>query len=195
MSRNDLGTDLKTAFDADVLMPINLCALHFPHGIYRVWTGYGDLYYNNDTYLGVGTFGGVSEIKESTDLAADGVRFTLSGVPTDLLSVVLSERYNGRKIRLWTGAYANGEIVGSAYLVFSGRMDVATIADGAETGTIEMTAESRLVDFERPRETRYTDEEQRRLQAGDTALQHVAKLQNGSVPWGATGKESPLLRP
>ena len=53
-----------------------------------------------------------------------------------------------------------------------------------EKATITLTGESRLIDFFRPRISRYTDAEQQALYPGDLGLQYVNDLQEASVPWG-----------
>jgi hypothetical protein len=47
-----------------------------------------------------------------------------------------------------------------------------------------MTAESRLMDFKRVREIRYTDEEQQNLFSGDVGLEFVNDIQEKPIFWG-----------
>jgi hypothetical protein len=78
--------------------------------------------------------------------------------------------------------------VADPYLVFDGRMDVMTIEDAGETANISLSAESRLIDLERARVRRYTNNDQQNQFAGDTSLRFVADLQDKEIAWGS-GKD------
>jgi hypothetical protein len=161
----DLTAGMTSAIVAPVVAPVFLFFADFPSGAVRAWTGFGNLTFDGDTYIGVGDFGGVERVDESTDLRANGCRFTLSGIPSSLLSAALSDDYQGRTCSLFLGVLdlSSGALIADPYQVFSGRMDVMTIEDGADTASIGLDAENRLIDLYRPRETRYTNEEQQTL--------------------------------
>jgi len=110
----------------------------------------------------------------------------LSGVPTANVSLALTEDYQGRECAILFGALSPtaGTLISSPVTVFSGRMDVMQVSDDGQTAEIIMTAESRLMDFKRPREVRYTDEEQQNLFAGDLGLEFVNDIQEKAIYWG-----------
>jgi hypothetical protein len=182
----DLTTAMSNAITAQTVAPVFLFYADFPSGAVRAWTGYGDLTYDAQTWLGVGDFGGVERVEESTDLRANGCRFTLTGIPSSLVSAALADAYQGRACALLLGAInlSSGALISAPYQVFAGRMDVISIEDGADTASIGLDAENRLIDLFRSRETRYTDEEQRTLFAGDLGLEYVAGLQEKPIDWG-----------
>ncbi|MFZ8993149.1 MAG: hypothetical protein ACO20L_10805, partial [Candidatus Puniceispirillaceae bacterium] len=64
------------------------------------------------------------------------------------------------------------------------RMDVMTIAEEGETCTITLTAESRLIDLERPRLRRWTSEDQKSLDATDKGFEFINSLQEATIKWG-----------
>ena len=67
-------------------------------------------------------------------------------------------------------------------------MDVMTIEDAGDTANISLSAESRLIDLERARVRRYTNNDQQNQFAGDTSLRFVADLQDKEIAWGS-GKD------
>ena len=71
--------------------------------------------------------------------------------------------------------------------VFSGYMDQMTIDEGVETCTIGLTLESRLIDLERPRNRRYTSENQKTRFPNDEAFDFVESLQGQRLAWGGSG--------
>lgn len=68
--------------------------------------------------------------------------------------------------------------------VFAGRMDTMRLQDTGETTTVTVSCESRLIDLERARERRYTDEDQKELYPDDRGFEYVADLQDKEVLWG-----------
>ena len=63
-------------------------------------------------------------------------------------------------------------------------MDTMVIADEAETASLSITLENRLVDFERARVRRYTSEDQKIDFPNDKGLEFVADLQEKEILWG-----------
>lgn len=184
MSRG-LTTDFKNAAAAGNLMPALLGHFDFSGGIVRVWTGIGDLSWGGNTYTGLGDLVGVSPITETNETRANGMRFSLNGIPSTLITRILAEGYRGRAAKLWLALFnSSGAIIADPMLVFSGRMDQCLLDDTGETATCTITAESRLVDLQRPRERRRTDEDQKSLFSGDRGLEYVAGLQDKEIVWG-----------
>jgi hypothetical protein len=67
-----------------------------------------------------------------------------------------------------------------------------SINDDGQNATIIMSAENRLVDFRRPREVRYTHEEQTNLHPGDLGLEFVTAIQEKQVYWGNAKLAAPV---
>jgi hypothetical protein len=189
MSITTAGRSLSASMVTEVttaqLAPVLLASLSFSTPVY-LWSGYGNLVYNSTTYLGLGTLGTISPLEETTDLAARGLTLRLSGVPTANVSLALTENYQGRECSIMFGALSPtaGTLIASPVTVFAGRMDVMQITDDGNTAEITMTAESKLMDFKRPREIRYTDEEQQQLFPGDVGLEFVNDIQEKAIYWG-----------
>ena len=189
MSITTAGRSLSASMVTEVttaqLAPVLLASLSFSTPVY-LWSGYGNLVYNSTTYLGLGTLGTISPLEETTDLAARGLTLRLSGVPTANVSLALTENYQGRECSIMFGALSPtaGTLIASPVTVFAGRMDVMQITDDGNTAEITMTAESKLMDFKRPREIRYTDEEQQQLFPGDVGLGFVNDIQEKAIYWG-----------
>jgi len=189
MSITTAGRSLSASMVTEVttaqLAPVLLASLSFSTPVY-LWSGYGNLVYNSTTYLGLGTLGTISPLEETTDLAARGLTLRLSGVPTANVALALTENYQGRECSIMFGALSPtaGTLIASPVTVFAGRMDVMQITDDGNTAEITMTAESKLMDFKRPREIRYTDEEQQQLFPGDVGLEFVNDIQEKAIYWG-----------
>ena len=187
-----LTNDMVTEVSASQLSPILLASLSFATPVH-IWTGYGTITVGSTAYLGIGTLGSISPVEETTDLAARGISMQLSGVPTAMLAVALTENYQGRECSVLFGALqASGALVSSPVTIFSGRMDVMSINDDGQNATIGMTAENKLVDFRRPREVRYTDQEQKNLFPSDKGLEFVTAIQEKQIYWGNAKLVAPI---
>ena len=153
----------------------------FDSGTVRLWTGFGEIVIDGNTYIGAGNLISVSEIHEGAEIEARGARIGLNGIPAELLGLALNEPYQGRELRIHVGTLDNGT---QAHMLFRGRMDTMTLQDSGETASINVTVENRLVDLERSRIRRFTAEDQKALYPGDTGLDYVAAIQGKPLTWG-----------
>lgn len=180
-----LTSGMITEVSADQLGVLVFVELMFSTPV-RLWSGYGDISYGGETYQGIGTFGSISRIQETTDLAARGISLQLSGVPSEYIALALLEPYRDRLCRIIFAARDSaGAVVSDPIAVFVGRMDLMSIEDDATQAVINVTVESRLMDFLRTREVRYTHEEQQRLHPGDRGLEFVTAIQERPLYWGS----------
>lgn len=185
MSR-DASAAYLAALQAQVTRPaIFFEGLFGTSGTLRLWSGLGPVTWNSASWTGAGTLLGVSEVDEPTDVVAAGFSVSLSGIPTDLVSMVINDVQQGDQGRIWIGLLdASGAIIVDPVLLASGRMDVPTITDDIDTCTIEVSYEGRLIDLQRAREWRYTHESQQQIYAGDRGFEYVASLQDKEIIWG-----------
>lgn len=180
---NRLNTDLSNRLGDSVVYPFFTVDLLFddPNKLY-FWSGIGDLSLDGNTYTGSGNLLAISELRESSDIAAYGATLSLSGIPTSLINLALEEPYQGRKAIVKFGLEHEGSLYSN--IVFSGEMDQMNINMGPDTCSISLEVESRLVDLDRARIRRYTDGDQKSRYPDDRAFEHVARLQSESLEWG-----------
>ena len=181
MSR-DLSTITLDNIEGGVVYPFFAVELLFDGAnTIRMWTGQGTLVLDNGTeWVGLGNLLDISAIEETAEMAVKGATITLSGVPSDLLSLALSEPYQGRVCNIYFGVV--GEL--AANQLFSGYMDQMNISDGGETSTIELMVENRLIDLERARVARFTSGYQKSLYPDDLGLDFIEDLQDKDIVWG-----------
>ena len=190
MSRT-LTTALGDALKAGTVHPIILVKIETKGPPVLVWTGRGDITFNGEVFKGIGYFGGISPIEESSDLTAFGIEFSLSGIPSNLVSLALEDIEHNRDWTIWLGAIDidSGELIADPYELDSGLTDVPSIHDTSATSTIKLTGEKKLITLNTSRERRYTSEDQKIDFPNDKGFDFVPGLQNKSVVWG---KDSPL---
>ena len=180
-----LPAALETEFDASELKPFYAVEIQFDSAPVYFWTGYGTLTADGKEWIGTGEILGISANTETTDLEAVGMTFSFNGLDASITAVPFVEPYQGRTIKLYVGALdADNQPVSALYQQFSGFMDVMTITEGNGSVSLEIQAENRLIDLQRPRKRLYTNEEQLSRYPGDTSLEVVASLQDKSLTWG-----------
>ena len=183
MSRS-LPSVITNALDDDVVNPFFAVELDFDEADpLRLWTGVGILTFGGHDWTGAGTLLGISAIEETTETAARGADITITGLPSEVLSLALSTPYQGRTCKIYFGVSST-----SMTEIFCGYMDEMNIAEGADTGSIQVKVENKLIDLERARVSRYTAEYQRsRNIAGastDAGFDFVATMQDQKLAWG-----------
>jgi len=199
---------IQSALEASEIQPLFAVQLMLDTQPLYFWTGLGDLTIDGITYVGTGQFLAISEMEETAEIAAKGAVITLSGIPSELLSLAISTPYQGRLCKILFGAInankqylkqENGDFVLTeaggridvtdgddtpAINLFTGYIDKMDIDEGPETSTIAMSIESRLIDLERPRIFRFSDQNQKTRYPTDKGLEFVEDLQDKQFNWG-----------
>jgi len=209
MSRT-LSTAVQEAIQQDVVYPFFAVELVFdvPNTL-RLWTGLGTLIYEGNEWFGTGNMLEVSTVEETMQIAASGLSLTLSGVPSEVVSLALQEPYQGRICNVYFGMFAYGALQqeDEAYIlmqdgakiglelretgvteIFTGYMDQMEITEDPETSTIRLSVENKLIDLERQRVARYTSEYQKSLYPLDRGLEFVESIQDLKLTWGRSAQ-------
>ena len=169
MARPNLPVGLTTAASAEHVPWFPLIKMEFDAGdggtLYIAGTDF-DVEYDGQDWISARGFGSMEAIVETPDEVA-GIKFTLAGVPEAVLAEALLVKYQGRPCTvLW--ACLDG---GTLYVdpsAWKGRLDVPEISRGKGSRSITVTAEHRLVDWQRSRRLLFNDADQRRVDPTDT---------------------------
>ena len=181
-----LTSGVNTAVQADTVKPILLAKIDTTGGLFRVWTGYGDVTFNSEIYLGIGDYGGVSEILETGELQANGIVLTISGASASNISLALTQIRQGKDATLFLGFIdiSTGVLIVDPYELFTGETDIPVINHGAETSSIGIQCENRMITLNNPRVRRYTPEDQKIDDPVDEGFDFVAALQDAQIEFG-----------
>lgn len=172
----------------------------------RLWTGHGELVYEGVSYFGTGSILTVDTVEETTEISAKGATLTLSSVPSEILSLALTEPYQGRKCNIYFGMLSKNsklETESSFYIlledgskillesqetgltqVFSGYMDQMDIEESPDGSVLQLKVENKLIDLERTRVARFTSGYQKSKFPSDKGLDFVEDLQKKEIFWG-----------
>ena len=205
MSR-DLSVNTIENISENVVYPFFATELRFDGNIVRMWTGQGTLVLADGTeWVGLGQLLNISSIEETSEMSVKGASISLSGIPSELLSLALSEPYQGRIAKIYFGTFQQGSILQetSDYILlqdgsrinleststgfnelFSGYMDQMNIEEAGDTSKIKMMVENKLIDLERARVARFTSGYQKSVYPGDLGLDFIEDLQDKKISWG-----------
>lgn len=142
-----------------------------------------DLTLNGTTYYGTKGLGKIEPVRE-TPAEVGAIKFTLSGVPSTSIALVLTEPVQGKLVNIKLAIFdvATNQVL-DVRTRWSGRLDVMTIDDGGSTGVLTVTAEHAGIDLTRPGNSFYTDAEQQRLNPGDLAFQFLNDQVEQRIVW------------
>lgn len=185
MSTRIMTAEFAAALASGRLRPALLFEGEFATGVVRVWTGLEPVTWDGKEFTGLGILLGFGTFEETEKVEAAGTSVTLSGVSPELVSVAINEAQQGLPGRVWLALLTEDrEIIADPVQAVTARLDVPTLDEGANTCSITITYENRLIDLTRAREWRYTHESQQVLAPGDMAFEYVATIQEQDLRWG-----------
>jgi hypothetical protein len=307
MGTRTLPADIATRLGNEEVRPFYAVEMEFDSDQVNLWTGNGTIVIDGKTYIGTGLAMEISDVEETAQIEAKGLTITLSGIASSILSLAITEPYQGRACRVYYGMHVAqrgrdtfdgswdtlgtgwsadsngdltgtpgsitravsedaltngsiyeidftvaltserlvlraGDIVGTAFAsitesgsysftttaygadltiqktsafdgtvsdisirqlvtydgaavtaprvmveVFSGYMDTMDIQESGDTCTIQLAVENRLIELERPRIRRLTNEDQQSRFPGDLGLEFVEAIQEREIYWGREG--------
>jgi len=184
MSR-DIGSDNLTAASAKEVRPILLYQADFDAGVTRGWNGIGNLTALGQTWTGLGNLIAITSLEETYEIKATGFSVTLNGIASSMLSDALNANYQNKSMTIYLGFLNDaGALVDDPIVLMKGRMDVMNINNSGSVASIDVSCETRLIDFERPRRYTYTDSDQKQFYPNDRGFEHVSTIQDTEVLWG-----------
>lgn len=178
-------TAVSNALSRDNVPMLCLVQMDFTGGTVRCCNAGYPFDWGGHTWLGLGQLGSISAVQEGSDLQEYGLALTLSGI--DPNQIALSQDpadYYQRPCTIWLAPLDDNYLVlADPVIVFAGRMDTMVVKLGS-TATIQMTVESKLTDWNRPRIRRYNHEDQTSEYPEDMGLQYVTKMVEAELKWG-----------
>ena len=170
---------------ADVVRPAYFVRMVFDSSVLNIWSGIGDLAFGGNTYTGTGDLLSISEITETADIQATGIKVSLTGIKTSFIAIAKDQDYQGRVLNVSLGAFdASGSLIADPVIVFSGFMDTMTISESGQYSTITVSVENKLISFERSKVRRYTAEDQKIDHPTDKGFEFVTAIVQKEIIWG-----------
>lgn len=174
MSRPGISSDVQSVVAQDHVNWFPLIVMEFDSGTLRLAGTDFDVDYGGNTYIATRGLASMDTITETPDEVA-GIRFTLSGVPSETLAEALTESYQGRPVTVMF-AFLDGGTLRVDEDAWVGRLDTPEIERATGTRTITVTAEHRMADWARQRVLMFNHADQQRILAGDTFFLGIEQM-------------------
>ena len=148
-------------------------------------TAYDDIVFGGDTYVAQGAIGSVSNISEDGNLTPSDYIITLDGTDASLAAAALNAPPLNNPVTVYLQTLDdNFRPQGTPFIYYRGLTDGVEVSAGA-SAVISVRVKDRLVDWQRPRISRYTNAEQQLLHPGDKGFEFVETLADKEPEWPA----------
>ena len=189
---NPFSTTVAQAMMNDHLDLLIAAELNFDSGVTRVHSGTGNFTIAGNNFIGVGTLGSVSEVKEQNSTSPTQLNLTLGGLDTALIATVLNENCVGKLGSLYIGVLDEDGVLIDYDVLFRGKIRSTTVVAGNKSA-INLTLSNIFEDWSRGKSWRYTDESQRQRNGDDRIFRYVPQMADRSIYWGSK-KDAPPFR-
>lgn len=180
MSRT-LATPFKTAVTGAHFDWFFLVEMQLTSGTLRLCSLDFDVDWGGNTWTGLRGLGSIDAIEESPG-EVTGLKFTLAGVTEAHIASMLGEPIQGRTAIVRIAVLdksTNPPGLAVDANVWQGLLDVQRYSEAS--ANLVVTAENRLVEWDRPRMLRYTDEDHKRVYANDNFFKLVPQMEQRQI--------------
>lgn len=141
-----------------------------------------DIDYGGNTWIG-GRSVAVDKVSDQGG-EVQSLRFSLSGVPSEMLALALATPIQGKPVRAYVALmHPDTHAIVDVVPLWRGTLDQMPIKHGPTTSVISVTAEHMAIAMSRPKGARYTDADQRRLYPGDRSLEYIVAQATHQDVW------------
>lgn len=182
-----LPTEALDALDGRELVQAGAVKFVFPDSTLRMWSGYGDLTINGETYEGAGDKALIAPTSSSVGGANDGLSINVSGLDPVTAQLVEDTDYHQKPVTTYRLVFASDRktLLGSA-VYLRGRVDSIVVSEtiGGDA-SLQVQVEGPRRDMNRRGSRIRSDTDQRALGgSGDAGLKHVGIAQRKTLSWG-----------
>jgi len=130
-------------------------------------------------FAGVGWLGKISDLPQNTELTAENMRLTLSGIPPELAGDAINGVRLSGSVTVWLAFLdSNNNVIPDPLQIWQGQTDVPTLSEGADVCTLDLTAENALIALNLASNRRFTTLDQQLDFPGDTGFDYVTAMQD-----------------
>ncbi|MEQ5239466.1 hypothetical protein [Proteus terrae] len=154
-------------------------------------TGVGQLIIAGETYLGVGSLGEISQLKENKTTSPPQLQLKLAGFDKSLVGMVMNEQSRGREVRLMMVAIGEEGKPLLAEVLFVGQITSINVVSGEENAVC-VNVSNRFERWSIGLPDRFTDESWSSRRQGDRIFRYVAQMAERAIYWGSK-KDAPAF--
>ena len=181
-------SSVQSALSAQPYTAARFVTLTLPGYTFRAWTGIGSKTLNGNVYVGAGSLGDISPISDRSDLSAQKIQMTLTGLDPSLHADVVNYLHQGAPVEIIEAQMdQDGNVVPNSYDILVGEVDVMSMELGETLSVIVQVDNLLSMMFRGPDGHRRTGIDQQTLFSNsgspDLGLSYVGNLLM-NIPWG-----------
>jgi hypothetical protein len=192
----NLSPAVLAALDAAQIRPAFFVQIVFSTETVWLWTGLGPkaalgpawdpaaTFPYGQIFTGLGWLGQIESIPQTTQVTAENITLTLSGIPLHLLGDAINAVRLSGSATVWLAFLdANNNVIPDPLQLWQGETDVPSVVDGAETCTLSLTVENALIALNLASNRRFTTIDQQLDFPGDAGFDFVTAMQDLFLPY------------
>jgi len=179
--RPNLTTDFVTVMSGGHVTWFWLAKLELASGDLFLTSLDFDIVVSGNTYTGTRGLSTIAPIEESGN-GAMGLTLTLAGITEAHIAEVLNENIQNKKITIQLAALKEGTNPPTLVIdpnVWQGLLDTQNFNEGQ--GVVVVTAENRLIEWDRPRLLRFSDQDLKRTRPTDNFFKYADTMANKEI--------------
>lgn len=177
----------RIGFDANRIGLIYFVEVLFESGWFRANSSPRNITIMGNEWAGVGNLGGIGESSNTTGTAATSMKLSLTGIPLAFAALIVEENSRNRPVNCYVLLVDEAEQplagFGDPYKFFGGLSDQMTI-NVAQFISVQLSASSKLINWNKPVSSRYTHEDQQSKFPLDNGFKFVNSLKTIKLQWG-----------
>lgn len=189
-----LPTEVINLLNAGRFSLRHMLRIDLPDGAEGIWSGTHDVTLDDVTYIKTAGNLELEPISASSDLDADQLRVTLSGVLSAVNSLLEGVAWHQRPATVYLAFLDEAGNVLHAMPTFSGFLDTLTVRDAVgDTSVIEAVIEGNNRELSRSYGRTRSDADQRSVSAGDGFFKYATAVNSDTdIVWGRKGPQRPV---
>lgn len=186
MPQRDATNDFITEIEKSQTSAFHLFKGEFDDGDLLLTDAIRPITFNSETYTGLGHFISYDSIEETAALQTTGVTISLSGVPQEMVDLVIDQDLVDKRVSIYRGYFdSSGSVIVDPILIFRGRSDGGSFVENIDDGTaiISLAVASHWVDYDKTNGRRSNHKEQLSLFPDDDFFSFVPTLVDKVITW------------
>ena len=176
-----LTTDFLTAVTGDHVSWFWLVKLELASGNLFLTSLNFDVEIDGETWIGSRGLGSIAPIEESSN-GVNGANLVLAGVTQEHIAGMLTENVRGKKVTIKIAVLNTATeppLLAIDPNVWQGLLDTQTFNEGQ--ASVVVTAENRLIEWDKPRMLRFSNQDLKRTRPNDNFFKYADAMANKQI--------------
>ncbi|HCH8772040.1 TPA: hypothetical protein NNT57_004553 [Salmonella enterica] len=171
-------------FTANIVRPVFFVDIEFDDGNFRACTADRTITADGKEFFGLISVGTISAYTVQTGTVAPSMKFTLTAIPADMTNYVANENTRNKPVSVYVMLFDENNLpITDLIMWFGGTIDSLAMEIG-QVVTVSTSASSRLINWAKSVNSRYTNEDQQNKYPDDDGFKFMSSLATLEITWG-----------